>query len=88
MAHGSSREYTFQEKKLYSAIEPNLSQCLNANDNKVSIHLNGVQSSHVHLQQAVFPVHSGDPAVVDAPGYVAEFLAILEKAVVFVVHAE
>lgn len=32
-----------------------------------SLHLDGIQPSHLHLQQPVLPVEAGYPEVVDAP---------------------
>lgn len=54
----------------------------------MNIRLDGVQSCHVHLQQTIFPVDPWDPAVVDAPRYVAELFPVFAEAVVLVVHAE
>lgn len=53
-----------------------------------NVRLDGIQSGHVHLEQAVFPVHSGDPVVMDAARDVAELFPILPEAVILVVHAE
>lgn len=53
-----------------------------------NLRLDGVQPRHVHLEQPILPVHSGDPAVVDAARYVAKRFPILPKAVVLVVQAE
>lgn len=55
---------------------------------ELNLRLDGVQSCHVHLEQPILPVDSGDPAVVDAPRYVTELFPIFPKAVVLVVHAE
>lgn len=51
-------------------------------------HLNGVEPSHVHLEEPVLPVDSGDPGVVDAPRDVLERDPILQEAVPLVVDAE
>lgn len=53
-----------------------------------NVRLDGIQSGHVHLEQAVFPVHSGDPVVMDAARDVAELFPILPEAVILVVYAE
>lgn len=52
------------------------------------LHLDGVQPSHLHLQQPVLPVEAGHAEVVDAARDVAERLAILAEAVVVVVDLE
>lgn len=54
----------------------------------VHLRLDGVKSRHVHLEQPVFPVHSGDPAVMDASRYVPKPLPIFPKAVLIIIHAE
>lgn len=54
----------------------------------VHLRLDGVKSRHVHLEQPVFPVHSGDPAVMDAPRYVPKPFPIFPKAVLLIIHAE
>ncbi len=54
----------------------------------VNLRLDGIQSCHVHLEQPILPVDSGDPAVVDTSWYVTERLPIFPKAVVLVIHAE
>lgn len=54
----------------------------------VSLHLNGVQSSHVHLEEPVLPVVPRDSRVVDAARYVLEGPSIFQKAVVLVVNGE
>lgn len=54
----------------------------------MNLRLNGIQSRHVHLQQPILPVDSGDPAVMDASRYVTKFFPILPEAVILVVHTE
>lgn len=54
----------------------------------VHLRLDGIKSRHVHLEQPVFPVHSGDPAVMDAPRYVPKTFPIFPKAVLLIIHAE
>lgn len=54
----------------------------------VHLRLDGVKSRHVHLEQPVFPVHSGDPAVMDAPRYVPKPFPIFPKAVLLIIHTE
>lgn len=51
-----------------------------------SLHLDGIQPSHLHLQQPVLPVEAGYPEVVYASRDVAEWQPILEEAVVAVVE--
>lgn len=52
------------------------------------LRLDGIQASHIHFQQPVLPVNSGNPAVVDAAGDVAEWLSIFKEAVLTVIHSE
>lgn len=52
------------------------------------LHLDGVEPSHLHLQQPVLPVEAGHAEVVNAARDIAERLAILEEAVVVVVNLE
>lgn len=52
------------------------------------VRLDGVESRHVHLQQPVFPVGPGDPAVVNTAGDVAEIFSILQEAVVFIIYCK
>lgn len=52
------------------------------------LRLDGVQPSHLHLQQPVLPVEAGHAGVVNASRDVAEGLAILQEAVVMVVNLE
>ena len=52
------------------------------------VRLDGVQPSHLHLQQPVLPVEAGHTEIVNASGDVAEGLAILEEAVMVVVDLE
>lgn len=52
------------------------------------LRLDGIQPSHLHLQQPVLPVEAGYAEVVNASRDVAERLAILEEAVVAVVDLE
>ena len=52
------------------------------------LRLDGVQPSHLHLQQPVLPVEAGHTEIVNASGDVAEGLAILEEAVTAVVDLE
>lgn len=54
----------------------------------LSLHLNGVQSRHVHLEEPILPVVPRDSRVVDAARYVLEGLSIFQKAVVLVVNGE
>lgn len=54
----------------------------------MDLHLDGVQPSHLHLQQPVLPVEAGHAEVVNAARDVAERLAILEEAVAVVVDLE
>lgn len=55
---------------------------------EMCVRLDSVESRHVHLQQPVFPVEPGDPAVMNTPGDVSEIFPILQKAVVFIIHRE
>ena len=50
--------------------------------------LNGVESSRLDLEEAVFPVHPRYSEIMDPAGNVAKRLAIFEKAVVIVVYGE
>ena len=52
------------------------------------LRLDGVQPSHLHLQQPVLPVEAGHAEIVNASRDVAEGLAILEEAVTVVVDLE
>ena len=52
------------------------------------LRLDGVQSSHLHLQQPVLPVEAGHTEIVNASWDVAEGLAILEEAIMVVVDLE
>ena len=52
------------------------------------LRLDGVQPSHLHLQQPVLPVEAGHTEIVNASRDVAEGLAILEEAVTAVVDLE
>lgn len=52
------------------------------------LHLDGIEPSHLHLQQPVLPVEAGHAEVVNAARDIAERLAILEEAVVVVVNLE
>lgn len=54
----------------------------------VNLRLNGIQSGHVHLEQPILPVDSGDSAVMDASRYVTKLFPVFPKAVALVVHAE
>lgn len=54
----------------------------------VNLRLDSVQSCHVHLEQPILPVDSGDPVVVDASRYVTEPLPVFPEAVMVVVDAE
>lgn len=49
------------------------------------LRLDGVQPSHLHLQQPVLPVEARHAEIVNASRDVAEGLAILEEAVTAVV---
>lgn len=51
----------------------------------LSLHLDGIQPRHLHLQQPVLPVEAGYPEVVDAPRDVAERQSILEEAILAVI---
>lgn len=52
------------------------------------VRLDGVQPSHLHLQQPVLPVEARHAEIVNASRDVAEGLAILEEAVTAVVDLE
>lgn len=52
------------------------------------LRLDGIQSSHLHLQQPILPVETGHAEIVNASRDVAEGLAILEEAVVAVINLE
>lgn len=54
----------------------------------VSLHLDGVESGHVHLKKPVLPVVTWDPGVVDASWDVLKRFSIFQKTVVFVVYRE
>lgn len=52
------------------------------------LHLDGIQTSHVHLQEPVLPVVSRDSGVVDATWDVLKWFPIFKETVVSVVYGE
>lgn len=54
----------------------------------LSLHLDGIQTSHVHLQKPVLPVVSWDSGVMDATRDVLKWFPIFKETVVSVVYGE
>lgn len=75
-----SNQITTLRNTVVSSLQ---SWCSGLGDSHVPsyLRLDGVQPSHLHLQQPVLPVEAGDAGVVNASGDVAKRLAILEEAV-------
>lgn len=52
------------------------------------LHLNGIESRHVHLHEAVFPVVLWNPGVVDTTWYVLKGLPVFQEAVILIVNGK
>lgn len=55
---------------------------------QIHLHLDGIESSHVHLEESVLPVISRDAGIVDTSRDVLEWFPILSEAVVLIVDGK
>lgn len=53
-----------------------------------SLHLNGIETTHVHLHQSVPPVEAWNSGIMNTTRNIAEILSIFHEAVIIVVYRE
>lgn len=54
----------------------------------LSLHLNGIEATHVHFHQSVLPVETRDSGIMNTAGNVLETLSVFQEAIIIVVYRE